>query len=195
MWDPGRVPDQPKQRISAELIPTPAVQQRILVVRECHVMLDEDLAELYRVETRRLVEQVKRNQERFPSDFMFQLTKDEMAALKSQSARSKPKRGGRRYAPYVFTEQGVAMLSSVLRSPRAVAVNIAIIRAFVELRRAAASYTAIARQLEDLERETNTKLGRHDKQLDAIFQALQQLISQPRRPKHRVGFSPPADDR
>ena len=152
--------DKPVQTSPLELIPIPAIQQRIVVVRERHVMLDEDLARLYSVETRHLVQQVTRNRERFPPDFMFQLTKDEAAALRSQSARSKEGRGGRRYAPYVFTEQGVAMLSSVLRSKRAVAVNIAIMRAFVELRRATTSYTAITRRLEDLERETGAKLGR-----------------------------------
>jgi hypothetical protein len=93
----------------------------------------------------------------------------------------------------VFTEQGVAMLSSVLRSNRAVAVNIAIMRAFVELRRAAASYKAIERRLEDLERETQARLGCHDEQLDAIFQALRQLISPPQRPKRQIGFAPPDD--
>jgi hypothetical protein len=188
------MPEQPGNGPSLELISLPAIQQRILVVRERHVMLDEDLAKLYGVETRRLSEQVKRNKERFPPDFMFQLTKDEAAALRSQSAISNPGRGGRRYAPYVFTEQGVAMLSSVLRSKRAVAVNIAIMRAFVELRRAAASYTAIERRLEDLEWETQAKLGRHDQQLDTIFKALRQLITPPPRPKHRIGFSPPEDD-
>lgn len=185
---------EPSERApSLELIPLPAIQQRILLVRERHVMLDEDLAALYGVETRRLTEQVRRNLERFPPDFMFQLTKDEAAVLRSQSATSKSGRGGRRYAPYVFTEQGVAMLSSVLRSKRAVAVNIAIMRAFVELRRAAASYTAIERRLEDLERETQAKLGRHDQQLDTIFKALRQLISPPPRPKRRIGFAPPGD--
>ncbi len=177
-----------------ELIPTPAIQQRILVVRERHVMLDEDLARLYGIETRSLVQQVTRNRERFPPDFMFRLTKDEAATLRSQSVISKEGRGGRRYAPYVFSEQGVAMLSSVLRSKRAVAVNIAIMRAFVELRRAAVSDTAITRRLEELERETNAKLGQHDKQLDAIFQALRQLISPPTRRKRRIGFNPPEDD-
>lgn len=96
-------------------------------------------------------------------------------ALRSQSATSKEGRGGRRYAPYVFTEQGVAMLSGVLRSKTAVAVNIAIMRAFVELRRVAASYTAIGRRLEDFERETKATLGQHDQQLDEIFQALRHL--------------------
>lgn len=179
---------------SVELVPLPAIRQRILFVRERHVMVDEDLAALYGVETRRLIEQVKRNQERFPPDFMFQLSKGEAAALRSHSARSTPGRGGRRYAPYVFTEQGVAMLSSVLRSKRAVAVNIAIMRAFVELRRAAASYAAIERRLDELERETQTRLGRHDQQLEAIFNALRQLISPPPRRKHPIGFRAPEDE-
>jgi hypothetical protein len=105
--------DRTKAEGSLELVPLPAIQQRILVVRERHVMLDEDLAGLYGVETRRLIQQVKRNIDRFPSDFMFQLTKDEATALRSQSATSKEGHGGRRYAPYVFTEQGVAMLSRI----------------------------------------------------------------------------------
>jgi hypothetical protein len=188
------MPDAPDEPPSLELLSLPAIQQRIFVVRRRHVMLDEDLAKLYGVETRRLTEQVKRNQERFPPDFMFQLTKDEASALRSQSATSKSGRGGRRYAPYVFTEQGVAMLSSVLRSKRAVAVNIAIMRAFVELRRAAASYVVIERRLEDLERETEARLGRHDKQLATIFEALRQLISPPPGPKRRIGFAPPEQD-
>ncbi len=154
-------------------------------------MLDQDLAELYGVQTGRLVQQVKRNIDRFPSDFMFQLTSDEAAALRSQIATSNVGRGGRRYAPYVFTEQGVAMLSGVLRSKTAVAVNIAIMRAFVELRRAAVSYTALERRLEDFERETKAALGQHDEQLDEIFEALRQLISPPPQPKRPVGFSLP----
>jgi hypothetical protein len=176
-----------------ELIPLPAIQKRILVVRERHVMLDEDLAELYGVETRRLVEQVKRNIERFPADFMFQLSKEEAAALRSQSATS-GRRGGRRYAPYVFTEQGVAMLSGVLRSQTAVTANIAIMRAFVELRRAATSYAAIERRLTDLEREASERLGKHDEQLRDIFKALRHLISPPPRRKRRVGFGPPEEE-
>ena len=158
-------------------------------------MLDEDLAGLYGVETRRLIEQVKRNIDRFPSDFMFQLTRDEAAVLRSQSAISSDGHGGRRYAPYVFTEQGVAMLSGVLRSKTAVAVNIRIMRAFVELQRAATSYTAIERRLADLERETKATLGQHDQQLDEIFEALRQLISPPPRPKRRVGFGLPEGDK
>lgn len=177
-----------------ELIPVPAIQKRIVLVRELYVMLDGDLADLYGVETRRLVEQVKRNADRFPPDFMFQLTREEAAALRSQSAISKPARGGRRYAPYVFTEQGVAMLSGVLRSKTAVAVNIAIMRAFVELRRVAGSYAAIEKRLADLERETQARLGRHDQQLDAIFAALRQLINPPPRRRRPIGFSPPDND-
>jgi hypothetical protein len=114
--------------------------------------------------------------------------------LRSQIATSNIGRGGRRYAPYVFTEQGVAMLSGVLRSKRAVAVNIEIMRAFVELRRAASSYAAIEKRLEELERETSAKLGQHDKQLRQIFDALRQLISPPPPPKRRVGFAPSEDD-
>lgn len=185
--------DQAIEKAELEPVPIPAIQSRILVVRERQVMLDKDLADLYGVETRRLVEQVKRNIERFPEDFMFQLTPEETAALRSQSATSKG-RGGRRYAPYVFTEQGVAMLSGVLRSPTAVAVNIAIMRAFVELRRAAMSYAAIERRLTELECESKERLGKHDKQLADVFEALRQLISPPRRPKRRVGFGLPEND-
>jgi len=180
---------------SLELIPIPAIQKQIVVVRARQVMLDEDLADLYGVETRRLIEQVKRNSDRFPPDFMFQLSKDEAAALRSQNATSNTGRGGRRYAPYVFTEQGVAMLSSVLRSKSAVAANITIMRAFVELRRAAASYAEIARRVDDLERETKAKLGEHDQQLDKILKALRQLIAPPPRRKHRVGFRPREDEK
>ncbi|MGP0101274.1 MAG: ORF6N domain-containing protein [Solirubrobacteraceae bacterium] len=187
--------DQTKASDSLKLVPLPAIKQRILVVRERHVLLDEDLADLYGVQTGRLVQQVKRNIDRFPSDFMFQLTTDEVTALRSRSATSKEGRGGRRYAPYVFTEQGVAMLSGVLRSETAVAVNIAVMRAFVELRRAAASYTAIERRLEDFERETKATLGQHDEQLDEIFEALRQLISPPPQPKRPVGFRLPEGDR
>jgi hypothetical protein len=185
--------DSTEKTVSLELIAAPAIEKRILVVRQRQVMLDEDLADLYGVETKRLIEQVKRNIERFPEDFMFQLSKSEAAALRSQVATSNIGRGGRRYAPYVFTEQGVAMLSGVLRSKRAVAVNIEVMRAFVELRRAATSYAAIEKRLEELERETGAKLGQHDEQLSQIFKSLRQLISPPPRPKRRVGFGLPED--
>jgi DNA-binding transcriptional MerR regulator len=175
---------------SLESIAVPVIEKRIFVIRERRVMLDEDLADLYRVETKRLVEQVKRNLERFPEDFMFQLDKEEAAVLRSQIATSNIGRGGRRYAPYVFTEQGVAMLSSVLRSKRAIAVNIEIMRAFVELRRVASSYAAIEERLEQIERG----MGEHDEQLEQIFNALRQLIAPPAQPKRPVGFRVREDD-
>jgi DNA-binding transcriptional MerR regulator len=176
--------DRGKKTKPLELIAAPAVEKRIFVVRGRQVMIDEDLADLYGVETKRLVEQVKRNLERFPEDFMFQLNKEEAAALRSQIATSNAGRGGRRYAPYVFTEQGVAMLSSVLRSKRAIAVNIEIMRAFVELRRVASSYAAIEKRLEQIER----RVGEHDEQLEQIFSALRQLIAPPPKPKQPIGF-------
>ena len=168
-----------------QVIAAPAIEKRIFVVRGRQVMLDEDLADLYGVETKRLIEQVKRNRERFPEDFMIQLRKEEAAALRSQIATSTVGRGGRRYAPYVFTEQGVAMLSSVLRSKTAIAVNIEIMRAFVELRRTANSYETLQEQLEELRRDTS---GRYDEKLDQIFKVLQRLIEPPQRPKRPVGF-------
>ncbi len=183
--------DSAQKETAVELIAAPAIEKRILVVRKQQVMLDEDLADLYGVETKRLVEQVKRNLERFPEDFMFQLDRSEAAALRSQIATSNVGRGGRRYAPYVFTEQGVAMLSGVLRSKRAVAVNIEIMRAFVELRRAAAGYSALEVRLDQLERDASSRLSKHDEQLNEIFKTLRQLISPPARPKRPVGFSPP----
>lgn len=167
-----------------ELIAAPMIEKRIFGVRERQVMLDQDLADLYGVETKRLIEQVKRNLERFPQDFMFQLNKEEAAALRSQLATSNTGRGGRRYAPYVFTEQGVAMLSSVLRSKRAIAVNIEIMRAFVEMRRIASSYAVIEERLEEIERG----VGEHDKQLEQIFTALRQMIAPPPQSKHPIGF-------
>lgn len=179
---------------SLELIAAPAIEKRIFVVRGRQVMLDEDLADLYGVETKRLIQQVKRNLKRFPDDFMLQLDKAEAEALRSQIATSNEGRGGRRYAPYVFTEQGVAMLSGVLRSDRAIAVNIAIMRAFVELRRVASSYTALQERMEELERETAMRFGRHDQQLNQIFATLRQLISPPARPKRPVGFRVPEDE-
>lgn len=173
---------------SLELIVAPAIEKRIFVVRERQVMLDEDLADLYGVETKRLVQQVKRNLKRFPEDFMFQLTRVESAALRSQIATSNDGRGGRRYAPYAFTEQGIAMLSGVLRSDRAIAVNIEIMRAFVELRRVAFSYAALQERLENVEREISGRLDQHDEQLNQIFKILNQLIAPPQPPKRPIGF-------
>ncbi len=129
------------------------VEQNILLIRGHRVMLDADLAKLYGVSTKRLNEQVQRNKKRFPSDFMFQLTPEEVERLRSQIATSKIGSGGRRYRPYALTEQGVAMLSSVLHSERAIQVNIAIMRAFVQLREMISSNKGLARRLNELEKK------------------------------------------
>jgi len=148
-------------------------------------MLDADLAQLYGVETSNLNKAVKRNINRFPGDFVFQLTVAEASALRFQSGISKMAgRGGRRYLPYVFTEQGVAMLSSVLRSRRAVEVNIEIMRAFVQLRRFLSAHRDLAQKLAQLER----KIGAHDEQIQAIFNAIRQLMTPPEPNKRKIGF-------
>jgi len=167
---------------STSLIPAERIERSILLIRGQKVMLDNDLAALYDVPTRRLVEAVKRNIERFPADFMLQLTKEEFDILRSQFATSSSW-GGRRYLPYAFTEQGVAMLSSVLRSPRAVAVNIEIMRAFVRLRQMLASHADLARKLDALERK-------YDAQFKAVFDAIRQLMAPPEpKPRRRIGFN------
>lgn len=186
--------EQGREAGSLELIAGPAIEKRILVVRGRQVLLDEDLADLYGVETRVLVQQVRRNEKRFPADFMFQLSTEEFADLKSQSVISSGGHGGRRKRPLVFTEQGVAMLSGVLRSDRAIAVNIEIMRTFVELRRIAISYAELQERLETLEREMTGRLDDHDEQLKQIFKVLHQLISPPKRPKSPVGFRVREDD-
>ncbi len=144
-------------------------------------MLDSELAELYQVPTKRLTEQVKRNILRFPVDFMFQLTSEEAENLRSQFATSRSGHGGRRYLPYVFTEQGVAMLSSVLNSERAVQVNIAIMRAFVKLREILATHKDLARKLEEMEKK-------YDAQFKVVFDAIRQLMAtpEPKKKKNRL---------
>ena len=145
-------------------------------------MLDEDLSRLYGVETGALVRAVQRNAERFPSDFMFQLSDQEVAALRCQIGISKKGRGGRRYLPYAFTEQGIAMLSGVIQSPRAVAVNIEIMRAFVKLRSLIASHEVLAQKLESLE-------ARFDHQFKAVFEAIREIMKPAEPPKkRRIGF-------
>lgn len=171
-----------------QVVAAPAIEKRILVVRGRQVMLDEDLADLYGVETRVLVQQVKRNLKRFPADFMFQLTRAEAESLRSQIVTSNEGRGGRRYAPYVFTEQGVAMLSGVLRSDRAIVVNIEIMRAFVELRRVVGSFQELRQRLDQMELHIGARLSEHDEQLRQIFEALRQLIDPPTPPKRPIGF-------
>jgi ORF6N domain len=156
------------------------VERSIHLVRGDKVILDEDLAELYGVEVKRLNEQVKRNLDRFPADFMFQLTNQEFTNLKSQSATSS-QWGGRRTPPYAFSEQGVAMLSSVLHSPQAVQVNIEIMRTFVRLRRMLASHAELAERLEQLEQK-------YDTQFRAVFDAIRQLMADPSSKNKQIGF-------
>jgi len=161
------------------------VGQFILIIRRQRVLLDEDLAALYGVETRGLVQAVKRNLERFPSDFMFELSAAEWAALRSQSVTSKPGRGGRRYTPYAFTEQGVAMLSSVLNSDRAIAVNIEIMRSFVRIRRLLEADKSLARKFERLQR----RLESHDQAIVGILEAIRDLMNPPPPRRRGIGFT------
>ena len=147
-------------------------------------MVDEDLAELYGVATHRLNEQVKRNRKRFPQDFMYQLTKVETESLRSQIAISKSGRGGRRSLPYVFTEQGVAMLSSVLNSERAIDVNITIMRAFVKLRQMLETNEELNRKFAAVIR----KLSTHDKYFKVVFDELKRLAEQPTPKRKQIGF-------
>ena len=171
------------------------IENQILIVRGQRVMLDSDLAELYGVPTSRLNEQVRRNQERFPNDFAFRLTQKEFTDLISQFATSKTGRGGRRKLPWVFTEHGVAMLSSVLNSRTAIQVNIEIMRAFVRLRRLLATPGELAAQLQKLAETVQL----HDEQIKVITDVLRKLMEpppQPPPPKGRIGFQwPPPEDR
>ena len=147
-------------------------------------MLDSDLAELYQVETKNLNKAVKRNIARFPGDFMFQLTEEEWNLLRFQTGTSNTDRGGRRYMPYVFTEQGVAMLSSVLNSERSVQVNIAIMRAFVQLREIAVSHKDLLQKVNEMEKK-------YDENFRVVFAALKRLMEpQPLPLKRRIGFKP-----
>jgi hypothetical protein len=164
------------------LIPVEIIEKKILLIRGEKVMLDADLAELYGVETFNLNKAVKRNTDRFPEDFMFQLSKEEAVSLRFQIGMSKGTgRGGRRYLPYVFTEQGVAMLSSVLNSKRAVQVNIEIMRTFVKLRKMIASNKELAKRLDELE-------GKYDAQFKVVFDAIRELMTPPEPKRRRIGF-------
>lgn len=161
---------------------TEHVERNILLIRGHRVMLDTDLAILYDVPTKRLNEQVMRNKKRFPSDFMFQLTAEEVERLRSHFATLKPGRGQhRKYRPYAFTEQGVAMLSSVLHSERAIQVNIAIMRAFVQLREMIGSNKGLARRLNELEKK-------YDSQFRVVFEAIRELMAEPEPKVKRIGF-------
>jgi hypothetical protein len=180
--DPPLVPEQ--------------IDGSILVIRGHKVLLDEQLAVFYGVETRRTVEQIKRNHQRFPGDFMFQLAVEEWNALRSHfaisSSPSVPStsvgHGGRRYAPYAFTEQGVAMLSSVLRSPRAIEVNIQIMRAFVRLRQLLSVHKELAERLATLEQQMRQRDQSVDQQFRQVFALLEKLFNPPAPARNPIGF-------
>jgi hypothetical protein len=175
---------------STSLLPVPEIQQRIHVVRGKRVMFDSDLASFYGVATRDLNKAVSRNLDRFPDDFSFVATKEELGNLMFQVGTSRRSHGGRRTPVRVFTEQGVAMLASVLRSERAVRVSIVIIRAFVELRELLSTHRELAAKLSELER----KLEGHDSAIANLFEAMRQLLA-PTGPEHsrKIGFGSSVD--
>ncbi len=184
--------------MNKEIVPADQIASRIRNFRGEKVLLDFDLAALYGVETRVLNQAVKRNAERFPSDFMFQLSVEETEMISqrvtssagqtvsdsSQIVMSPGKHRGKRYRPYAFTEQGVAMLSSALNSERAIKVNIAIMRAFVKLRQILETNRELAKKFSELER----RVGKHDEEIDAILEAIRQLMAPPDRPRREIGF-------
>jgi len=166
--------------MTKNLIVQEIIEQKIYLIRGHKVMLDRDLAVLYGVPTFRLNEQVKRNKKRFPGDFMFQLTREENNSLRSQFAILTEKKYDI-YRPYAFTEQGVAMLSSVLNSERAIQVNIQIIRTFIKLRRLLATHKDLLKKIEEMEK-------RYDKQFRIVFQVIRGLADAPKEPKRKIGF-------
>ncbi|HEY6191891.1 MAG TPA: ORF6N domain-containing protein [Bacteroidota bacterium] len=163
-------------------IPREIIEKRIVLIRGAKVMLDFHLAELYDVETKAINRAVRRNAERFPTDFCFQISVEEWQSLRYHfGTSSRSQWGGRRYRPFVFTEQGVAMLSSVLKSKRAIRVNVEIMRAFVALREILASNAELARKLDGLEK-------RHDEQFRIVFEAIRRLMVPAEKPKRQIGF-------
>ena len=162
---------------------TETVVSRIYTVRNQRVMLDSDLAELYGVPTRVFNQAVKRNKERFPSDFMFQVTKNEYVSLRSQIVISN-QRGGRRYMPYAFTEHGAIMAATILNSQRAIEMSVFVVRAFIQLRELLSSHKQLSSRLDDLER----KLASHDRDIAMIFNTIRNLITPPPQKKRQIGF-------
>ncbi|WP_045218581.1 ORF6N domain-containing protein [Desulfonatronum thioautotrophicum] len=162
-----------------DLVPVESITGKILVLRGMKVMLDRDLADLYGVETKLLKRQVRRNSDRFPDDFMFELTPEEVSNLRCHFGTSSW--GGVRYNPMAFTEQGVAMLSSVLNSKRAIQVNIQIMRAFTRLRQMLATHEDLRRKIEDME-------SKYDEQFRVVFEALRQLLAVEEKAERRIGF-------
>jgi hypothetical protein len=168
---------------TAPMLPVEQIAARIFLVRGHRVMLDSDLAQLYSVPTRVLVQAVGRNQERFPRDFMFRLTAQEFKILRSQSVTSK-QWGGRRHPPYVFTEHGAVMLASVLNSPVAVQASVRVVRAFIQLRELLGTQQKLALKLLQLEK----RLGEHDEEITALFEAIRRLMEPPDKPGKPIGF-------
>ena len=163
-----------------QLVPIERIASKIYLIRGIKVMLDRDLAKLYGVETKALKQAVRRNIDRFPSDFMFELNKDEFNNLRSQIVTSSW--GGARYFPMAFTEHGVAMLSSVLNSNRAIEVNIQIMRAFTQLRKMLSTHEDLKKKIESMEEK-------YDKQFQIVFEAIKQLLSEEDKPKKKIGFT------
>jgi phage regulator Rha-like protein len=161
------------------------IERKIYFIRDQKVMLDSDLAQLYQVQTKNLNKAVKRNLDRFPEDFMFRITPEEIESLRFQIGTSNTSQGGRRYLPYVFSEHGVAMLSSVLNSKRAVQVNIVIVRTFIKLREVLSTHKDLARRIDDLD----LKYQEHDQELKVVFDAIRKLISTPEPSKRKIGFA------
>lgn len=166
------------------LIPNEIILQKIIVIRNQKIMLDADLAELYKVETKYLKRQVKRNSERFPSDFMFELTPEELEILRCQFGTSSSNWGGTRYVPMAFTEQGVAMLSSVLNSPIAIKVNIQIIRIFTKMREFITTHQEIQLKMDELE----SRLNDHDERIMTIFNCMKELLLDAITDRPAIGF-------
>jgi phage regulator Rha-like protein len=164
------------------LIPIDRITSKIYLIRNVKVMLDRDLAELYGVETKRLKEQVRRNIERFPEDFMFELTKDELGNWRSQFATSNQDIMGLRIPPFVFTEHGILMLSSVLKSERAIQVNIQIMRAFTQLRKMLSTHKDLKRKIESMEKK-------YDQQFQIVFEAIKQLLATDEKRKKKIGYT------
>ena len=164
------------------------VESRILVLRKQKVILDSDLADLYEVSVKRLNEQVKRNLDRFPADFMFRLTAEETESLRSQSATSNPGRGGRRYLPYAFTEHGAIMAATVLNSERAVEMSVFVVRAFVRLREMLAANQELASKIDELEQRLDT----HDASIQELIEAIRELMEPAPASGGPIGFQLPA---
>jgi phage regulator Rha-like protein len=176
----GKILRMPKHSEKSAL----SVESRILILRHQKVMLDTDLAELYGVSVKRLNEQVNRNQERFPADFVFQLTSKEHESLRSQFATSKKGRGGRRYLPYAFTEHGAIMAATVLNSKPAIQMSVFIVRAFVRLREMLATNRKLAAKIDELEKHVEA----HDTEIQEIIQAIQELMVPEEKPTRKIGF-------